>query len=203
MFTLRRKDPSHSRTAQETPSLNRVSDQKWKLRLKKTLHPRGGSPAAGKSVARIINLSAHDFLGRSGNENETTRFDHTWRRFFKLPERIRRTEDSPKGPYIEVNQDNAVVELEKITAERNTKQRPQCTPAMLAMFSSPLRQINWLQGGTQVQCCDRFPGALQRQLLSAGNVKAFFQQTDETTQVTTRETSVLATHKTVENSWIS
>ena len=34
------KGPSHSSTAQKTPSLNRVSDQKWKLHLKKRWIPQ-------------------------------------------------------------------------------------------------------------------------------------------------------------------
>ena len=62
------KGPSHSRTAQKTPSLNHVSDQKWKLNLKKTLDPRAGSPATGKSMARIINLFVEiDLFGTNGN----------------------------------------------------------------------------------------------------------------------------------------
>ena len=64
------KGPSHSSTAQETPSLIRVSDQIWKLHLQRTLDLIAGSPATGKSVAGIINLFVDDLFGTGGNEME-------------------------------------------------------------------------------------------------------------------------------------
>ena len=45
---------------------NHVSNQRWRLHSKKTLDPIAGSPAAGKSVAGIINL----FVDDRGNEME-------------------------------------------------------------------------------------------------------------------------------------
>ena len=60
------KRPSHSRTAQKTPSLNHVSDQKWKLHLKKKnrwipLLLRG---------RKSINLFVDDLLGTGANDME-------------------------------------------------------------------------------------------------------------------------------------
>ena len=69
MGTLGTKD-HRTAAAQETPSLNRVSDQNWKLLLKKTLDPIAGSPATEKSVACIINLFVDDLFGTGGNEME-------------------------------------------------------------------------------------------------------------------------------------
>ena len=84
----RDKGPSHSSMAQKTPSLNHVSDQKWRLHLKKTQDPIGRSPATGKSVARIINLFVGDLFGSRGNEMEH-RVLTRLRKHFKLVQRIR------------------------------------------------------------------------------------------------------------------
>ena len=59
---------SHSRTVQKTLSLNHVSNQKWRQHLKKTKDHIAGSPAAGKSVAGIINLLVDDLFGTGGDE---------------------------------------------------------------------------------------------------------------------------------------
>ena len=48
-------------------------------------------------------------------------------------QRIRWTQDSPNGPYIEVSQEKAIEELEEIPVERNKKEDLQCTPAMHTM----------------------------------------------------------------------
>ena len=81
---------------------------------------------------------------------------------------------------IEISQENTVEELEEeIPVARNTKEDLHCTPAMHTRYSSLLGQINWLQSRKQ------------------------FQQTGCTAQVTASKNSVLATHKTVENNWIS
>ena len=64
------KGPSHSGTAQETPSLNRVSDQKWTLHLKKTLDHIAGSPEIGQFVEGIINPFVDDVFGTGGYEME-------------------------------------------------------------------------------------------------------------------------------------
>ena len=82
-----REGPSQSSTAQETPSLNRVSDQKWKLHLKKKLDPIAGSPATGNSVAGTINLFVDHLFGTGGNEMEQ-RFLTRLRTYFKLVQKI-------------------------------------------------------------------------------------------------------------------
>ena len=45
-------------------------------------------------------------------------------------QRIRRTQESQTGPYIEVSQEKAIEELDVIPVERNTKEDLQCTPSM-------------------------------------------------------------------------
>ena len=47
------KEPSHSRTAQKTPSLNHVSDLKWKLHLKKKKKKNAGSHSWKSSYRKI------------------------------------------------------------------------------------------------------------------------------------------------------
>ena len=157
------KEPSHSRTAQKTPSLNHVSDQKWRLRFFLTLDPIAGSPATGKFVAGITNLFVDDLFGTGGNEMEQrvlTRLrkdfqvgSEDWNDVAFTGQRIRWTQDSQNGPCIEVSQDKAIDELEEIPVERNTKEDLHRTPSMHAMYRSLLGQINWLQSRTQFQCC--------------------------------------------------
>ena len=70
--------------------------------------------------------------------------------------RIRWPEDSPNRLYIEVSQEKAIDELEKIPVERNTKEDLHSTPSMHTMYRRQLGQINWLQSRTQFQCCYKF-----------------------------------------------
>ena len=97
--------------------------------------------------------------------NRTTRFNH--RKKSKLVQKIgtmfplqhrefARRKIPPNGPYIEVNQNKAIDELEEIPVERNTKEDLHCTPSMHTMYRSLLGQINWLQSRTQFQCCYTF-----------------------------------------------
>ena len=62
--------PWHSSTVKKMSSLDRASDQKWTLHVKKTLDPIAGSPATGKSVAGIIDLFVDDLFGAGGNKME-------------------------------------------------------------------------------------------------------------------------------------
>ena len=71
-------------------------------------------------------------------------------------QRIRWTQDSPNGSYIEVSQDKTIDELDEIPVERNTKEDLHGTPSMHTMYRSLLGQINWLQSRTQDQCCYTF-----------------------------------------------
>ena len=142
-----------------------MSDQKWKLHVKKTLDPKVGSPATGKSVARIINLRVADLVGTGGNEVEQrvlTRLRKNQVGSEDLNDvaytglRIQWTQDSPNGPYIEVSQSKAIDELEEIPVERNTKEDLHRTPSMHKMYRSLLGQINWKQSRRQFQCCHTF-----------------------------------------------
>ena len=141
----------------------------------KTLDPTAGSPAAGKSVAGIINLFVDDFFGTGGNEMEhrvLTRLSNDfqvgpkdWNDVTFKGQRIRWTQDHHNGPYVEVSQNKAIDELKEIPMERNTKEDLHCTSSMHTMYRSLLGQINWLQSGTQFQCCCDFPDVLRWQLL--------------------------------------
>ena len=90
--------------------------------FEKTLDPIAGSPATGKSVARIINLFVDHLFGTSGNEMEQrvlTRLgkdfqvgSEDWNNVTFIGQRIRWTLDSSNGPHIEVSQNKANDELE-------------------------------------------------------------------------------------------
>ena len=207
------KGPSHSRTIQKMPSLNHVSDQKWEAAFEKNLDPTAGSPAAGKSMAGIINLFVDDLFGTGGNEMEQRVLTRLWKDFQVGSEdwndvaftgqRIRWTQDSQNGPYIEVNQNKAIEELEEIPVERNTKEDLHCTLSMNTMYRSLLGQINWLQSWTQFQCCYKFSRcASMAASPTFGDVKSL-KKIGETDQVTASKASTLATHSTIENTWIS
>ena len=138
------KGPSHSRTVQKTPSLYHVSDQEWKLHLKKTLDPTAGSLATGKSVAGIINLFVDDLFGTGGNEMEQrvlTRLrqdfqvgSEDWNDVAFTGQRNRWTQDSQTGRTLKVSQDKAIDEMEEIPMKRNTKEDFHCTPSMHTMY---------------------------------------------------------------------
>ena len=108
--------------------------------FEKTLDPKAGSPATGKSVAGIINLFVDDLFGTGGTKMEEPVLSRLgkdfqvgsedWNDVALTGQRIRWTQDSPKGPYIEVNQNEAIEELEEIRVERNTKEDFHCTPSM-------------------------------------------------------------------------
>ena len=91
------------------------------------MDPMEGSPAAGKTVARIINLFAGDLFGTGGNEMEQrvlTRLRNDfhasaedWHDVAFTRQGIRWTQDSQNEPYIEVGQEKAFDELEEISAK--------------------------------------------------------------------------------------
>ena len=94
-----------------------------------------------------------DLFGTGGNQMEQrvlTRLrkiqvgSEDWNDVAFTGQRIRWTQDSQNGPYIEVNQDKAIDELE-IAVERNTKED----------LHRILGQINWLQSWTQFKCCHK------------------------------------------------
>ena len=116
--------------------------------FEKTLDTIAGSPATGKSVAGIIDLFVDDLFGTGGNEMEQ-RVLTRLRKYFEVGsedwndvtftgQRIRWTQDSQNGPYIEVNQNKAIDELERIPVERNTTEDRHCTPSMHTNVQKPI-----------------------------------------------------------------
>ena len=113
----------------------------------------------------VVNLFVDDLFGTSGTEMEQrvlTRLrkiqvgSEDWNDVALTRQRIRWTQDSQNGPYIEVSPEKTIDELEEIQVERNTKEDLRCTPSMHTMCKGLLEQINWLQSRTQFQCCHKF-----------------------------------------------
>ena len=114
--------------------------------FEKMQDPMAGSPAAGKSVAGIINLFVDDFFGTGGKEMEQrvltrSRMDfhvgsEDWSDVTFTGQRIRCTKDPQTGSYIEVSQEKAIEELEEIPVERNTKEDLHCTPAVHTRYTT-------------------------------------------------------------------
>ena len=133
--------------------------------FEKTVDSTIGSPAVGKSVARFVSLLVDDLFGTGGNEIEQrvlTRLrkecqadSEDWNDVVFAGQRLRRTQDSQNGSYIEVSQNKATDELEEIPLERNTKEDLHCSLSMHTVYRSPMGQVNWLQDRTQFQCCDK------------------------------------------------
>ena len=114
-------------------------------------------------------------------------------------QKIRWTKDSQSGSCVEVSQQKAIDELEEIPVERNTEEDLHCIPAVHARCRSLLGEINWLQSRTQFQCCHKFSRcASMAASPTIGDVKVLNKP-----QVTASKTSVLATHRTVEDNWSS
>ena len=150
--------------------------------FEKMLNPIAGSPAAGTSVAGIIDLFVGDLLGTGGTEMEQrilarlAKDSHVgsedWNDVTITGQRIRRIKDSQSGPCIEVSRQKAIDELEEIPVERNTKEDLHCTPAMHTRYRSLLGQINWLQSRTQSQCYKFSRCASKAASPTIGGVKA-------------------------------
>ena len=169
--------------------------------FERILDPIGGSPATSKSVAGIINLFVDDLFGTSGTEMEQRVLAKLGKEFHVGSEDW--NDVLFTGPSIEVSQERAIEELEEIPVENNTKEDQHCTPTMQTRYRSLLGQINWLQSRIHFQCCCMFTRCAPRSSTPTFDDVKVFKQADETTQVTASETSTLATHKTVENNWIS
>ena len=95
-------------------------------------------------MARIINLFVDDLFGTGGKEMKQRVLTRLRKDFqvgsedwndvaFTRQKRIRWTQDSQHGPYIEVRENKAIDELEEIPVERNTKEDLHCTPAIQTM----------------------------------------------------------------------
>ena len=175
------------------------------------LDPIARSPATTKSVARINNLFVDDLFGTCGTDmaqRVLTRLrkdfqvgSEDWKDVTFTGQRIRWTKDPQSGSCIEVRQERPE-ELEEISVERNTKENLHCTPAVQARYRSLLGQINLLQSRTQFQCCYKFSRCASKTASpSIGEVKALNKLARQLTSPS--ETSVLATHRTVKNNWMS
>ena len=144
--------------AQQSGTKDAFTHSRKQSEMRKTLEPMAGSSATGKSVAGIIHLCVDDLFGTGGNEMEQrvlTRLRkdfefglEDWNDVAFTGQRIRWTQDSPSGPYIEVSQSKAIDDLEVIPVERNTKEDLHCTSSMHTMYRSFLGQINCLQSRT-------------------------------------------------------
>ena len=177
--------------------------------FERTLDPTAGSPATRKSVAGIINLFVDDLFGTGGNEMEE-RVLTGLRKYFQVGsevwndvaftgQRIRWTQDSQNGPYIEVSQDTAIDELEEITVERNTKEdlhhsfNGHSVQKPSDKLATTQDTVPMLLQGLQMRFDGSFSNSWRRESS---------QQAGETAQVTASETAVLATHRII-NTWIS
>ena len=111
--------------------------------------------------------------------------------------------DPQSGPSIEVSEERAIEELEEIPVEEKIREDLRCTPTLHAKYRSLLGRINGLQSRKQ------FPVLLQVfQMCFKGSFSNHWwcessSQGGETTQVAASETSVLATHRTLDNNWVS
>ena len=140
------KGKPHSRTAQKTPSLNHVSDQKWKLHLVSRWIP-WTEVQLQENPWQESSILVDDLCGTGGNEMEQ-RVLARLRKYFQVGSedwsdvafvglRILWTQDSQKGTYIEVSQDKALMSWK--TSKWNEARRKtsiallkciQCTEAL-------------------------------------------------------------------------
>ena len=105
-----------------------------------------------------------EFLTRLGKDFQVGSDD--WNDVAFTRQRIRWTQDSQDGPYIEVSQGKAI---DEIPVERNSKEDLHCTPSMHTMYGSLLGQINWPQSRTQQsQRLTTFAALGARSLTSSG-----------------------------------
>ena len=117
-------------------------------------------------------------------------------------QRIRWTKDPQSGSCIQVSQQKDIDELEEIPVERNKRSSPLYPHSAYKVLKPPrtnklVTEQDTISVLPQIlHMC--FKGSFPNNWRCEGS-----QQADETTQVTASETSVLATHKTVEDNWIS
>ena len=177
--------------------------------VEKMLDPIEGSPATGKSVAGITKLFVDDLFGTSGTEMEQRvharlRKDfqgslEDWNYVLFTGQRICWMKDPQSGPSLELGQERAIEELERVPVGKNAKEDLHCTPTMHRRYRSLLEQINWLQVSVLLQV---FPMCFKGSSSDKWRCESSWQA-GETAQVTACEISILATHRTVENNWIS
>ena len=127
-----------------------------------------------------------------------------WNDVLLTRQRIHWIMDFQSGPSIEVSQEEAIEELEEIPVDRNKTEDLHCTPTMHYKVQKPSGTDKWvLQSRTQFQCCHKLSRCAPKAASpTTGDVKAFNKQAGKTIQGAASETSILATHWTVENNWI-
>ena len=106
--------------------------------------------------------------------------------------------DPQLGPSIEVSQERATEKLEKIPVEKNITEDLHWSPTKHIEYRSLLRQINLLQSKRLFQCCYKFSRCAFESSFS-NNWWCKSSQHDGANG----ETSILATHKTLENNCVS
>ena len=116
-----------------------------------------------------------DFFGTSGNEMEQrvlTRHrkdfqigSEDWNDVAFTGQRIRWTQDSQNGPYIEVSQDKAIDELEEVPVNEIRRNTSIALLLVHTLHRSLLGQINWLQSRHSSNAATKCPDVLRWQLL--------------------------------------
>ena len=122
-----------------------------------------------------------------------------WNYMLFKGQRICWMKDPQSGPSLELSQERAIEELEEVPVGKNAKEDLHCTPTMHRSYRSLLEQINWLQVSVLLQV---FPMCFKGSSSDKWRCESSWQA-GETAQVTACEISILATHRTVENNWIS
>ena len=136
------KELSHSRTAQKTLSLIHENSRKWKLHLRKRwitqleVQLQENPWQASSIYLWMISLEQVE-TNNACYEDLEKDFQvgpEDWNDVALTGPRIRWTQDSQNGPYIEVSQNKAIDELEEIPVERKTKEDLHCTPLVHTMY---------------------------------------------------------------------
>ena len=117
--------------------------------------PIHGSPSKNHCVCGVLCLHVDD-LFMAGDAEFLERVVQALRRDFQIGsedkndimfvgQRIRWTKDSKGYPYIRVDQDLCIDELNEITYEKGLSDSSPCPPSLHTSYRSVLGQINWLQ----------------------------------------------------------
>ena len=119
-------------------------------------------------------------------------------------QRIRWMKDPQSGPYYwSQSRKGELKKWRRSQSKKNTKEKLHCTPTVYTRYRSLLRQINWLQSRTQIQCCYKFSRCASKAASrTIGDVRAFNKLARQLKSQPVK-LQFLATHKTVENNWIS
>ena len=167
------------------------SSQTFAEALDYLLDPVTGSNAKGRNVLGVVCLHVDD-LFMAGNSKFHAKVCQNLRKDFSIGsedkndiqfvgQRIKwmhKDDKSSKasngnGPYIRVDQNLAIEELEEIKFDKSLRDDVQVTPSMHTEYRSVLGQINWLQSRTQYHVCYKFSRcASQASKPTIGDVRA-------------------------------